>query len=233
MAHDIRKLMSLLRLLKGRGGSRRVSWQAIVALLAVTAIYVLVRPTAERTLGLGLPHLIEWGVTGSPPVDNDLPEGTTSKKSAPPRSSPRSSKTVPMPSGEPALSSFLTQTSNNVFESPAGLVYRRGSAHGHRLKHIMAHAVDDPDRPGQHGVFDASDALEVFQLIDEAYEQALTGKRTKTEREGRRTVYCIDLKRKIGTIGGESGNRRGHPSARHLQLVLDGKNVITAYPVRR
>lgn len=131
----------------------------------------------------------------------------------------------------PTLAGFLRPVGNDIFESPAGLRYARGSAQGHRLKHVLAHARDNPERSGQHGVFDPGDDLTVFQLVDEAYEQACAGTQTKTKREGKRTVYTVDLGRRIGYVGGQSGKRRNHPPARHVRLVLQGQNVITAFPL--
>ena len=135
-------------------------------------------------------------------------------------------------SGQGELARLLKQVGRDRFESPAGIIYTPGSQQGHRLKHLMAHARDQPGRPGQHGVFDAKEAVAVVRLVDEAYEQALAGRRTKRSNEsGGRTVYTVDLGRPIGTIGGQSGGRRGHPTARHVRLVLEGKRFITAFPV--
>ena len=69
-------------------------------------------------------------------------------------------------------------------------------------------------------------------LVDEAYRQALGGDNTRVEQEDERTVYTVNLGRRIGYIGGESGNRRGRPAARHLRLVLEGSDFVTAFPYR-
>ena len=72
----------------------------------------------------------------------------------------------------------------------------------------------------------------VVALVDEAYLQAQTGRDTRTRREEERTVYDVNLRRRIGYIGGTSGNRKNHPEAKHLRLVVEGDRVITAFPVR-
>lgn len=114
--------------------------------------------------------------------------------------------------------------------SPAGLVYTSGRS-GHRSKHVMRHASDEPDRPGAHGVFDAQ-GDDVFRLIDEAYELIQSGSnRVKTiPEENGKTEYVIDMKRRIGYLGGETGARKNHPPLERLNLVLGDNRVITAYP---
>ena len=114
--------------------------------------------------------------------------------------------------------------------SPAGLVYTSGRS-GHRSKHVMRHASDEPDRPGPHGVFDAQ-GDDVFRLIDEAYELIQSGSnRVKTIPEGNgKTEYIIHMNRRIGYLGGEAGARKNHPSLDRLNLVLGENRVITAYP---
>ena len=95
----------------------------------------------------------------------------------------------------------------------------------------MAHAKDKPDRQGQHGVFDSDDVTEIVALVDEAYLQAQAGRDTRVQREEERTVYDVNLRRRIGYIGGTSGKRRNHPPAKHLRLVVEGDRLITAFPV--
>lgn len=130
------------------------------------------------------------------------------------------------------LDGFFEEIRNNVFRSPAGLVYRPGSRQGHRLKHVLAHARDQPDRPGPHGVFDVGPPEKVFEIIDAAYEKASRGVDTRTRNEEGRTNHTVDMRRRVGYVGGESGNRQGRPDARRLRLILEGAYVITAYPVR-
>lgn len=206
-----RLVQELIRLFQ----NGRVSYWWLVGLGAIVVGYFVFQPTLERSLGVDLPGL------------GDLASVESTSSTAETRS-PQSEP----PSSADAIQRILGSSSREVYVSPAGLRYTRGSQHGHRLKHLMAHAADDPSRPGQHGVFDAKDPAEVVALVDEAYRRALAGKNTRVAREDGRTVYTINLGRRIGYIGGESGNRRNRPEARQLRLVLDGKNFITAFPYR-
>lgn len=131
----------------------------------------------------------------------------------------------------PALGE-LREIRNNVFESTAGLRYVSGSVDGHRLKHVMKHAKDDLSKP-KHGVFEG-DRDQILAVIDEAYEKTKKGgKDVRKSEEGARTVYIVNLGRKIGYVGGSSGERSGNPDCRYVQLVLEDDNVvITAYPTR-
>lgn len=174
--------------------------------------YLLLQPWLERSVGINLPGLSDLVLVEAEP-EQKVPAPTPSKS----------------PDGED-IEQILNGSSRETFVSSAGLRYTRGSVHGHRLKHLMAHTHDDPDRPGSHGVFDQDDPAAVIALVDEAYRQALESQNTQTEHEQQRTIYTVNLGRRIGYIGGESGNRRGRPAARHLRLVLEGKDFITAFP---
>jgi len=135
----------------------------------------------------------------------------------------------------------LKPVGGGVLESPAGLRYAPGSREGHRTRHVLRHARDNPDRPGPHGVFTpapgsraaASDQA-VFALIDDAYRRAQRGGRgVQTRRQQGRTIHTVDMGRTVGYVGGRDGNRQNRPPARHIRLVLEGRNVITAFPLRR
>lgn len=130
-----------------------------------------------------------------------------------------------------SLTEVLTEVGRDAYRSPAGLRYTRGSRHGHRVAHLLSHCEDDPSRDGQHGVFDVDDAGDAVLLVDEAYEQAERGQKTRKKRDGDRTVYTVDLGRRVGYVGGQSGRRRGKPAASHVRLVVEGDRLITAYPV--
>jgi len=199
----------------------RLSARWIVGLVVIAAAYLLLQPMLQRTLGVDLPGFRDLtGVVANEPAV-DIP--STGIPSTGPRE-------APPPKDD--LELVLQAPRPGTYQSPAGLRYTRGSQHGHRLKHLLAHTQDQPDRPGQHGVFQSRVPTEVVALVDEAYLQALAGENTRVEYEGDRTIYTVDLGRRIGYIGGESGNRRGHPAARHLRMVLEGKNFVTAFPYR-
>jgi hypothetical protein len=49
--------------------------------------------------------------------------------------------------------------------------------------------------------------------------------------QGVRTVYTVDMGRSVGFVGGQTGAALGNPTASHIRLVLEGTDVITAFPV--
>ncbi len=127
----------------------------------------------------------------------------------------------------------LRQLSNGDLVSSAGLIYGRGGREGTRLAHVLRHAEDQPNRPGSHGVFDGG-VDTIVAVIDEAFRKGLQGgSGSRVTREGDRTVYTVDLGRRVGYVGGSTGKRSGYPPAHHVRLVVAGKRVITAYPLRR
>lgn len=127
----------------------------------------------------------------------------------------------------------LRDLGGKVWQSVAGLKYGPGSQEKHRLLHIMRHAEDQPNRPGKHGVFAGNgERKKVLALIDEAYLQALKGGRNvQKKQEGNRVVYTVNLGRRVGFVGGQVGNKQGKPAAYKIRLVLEGTNVITAFPL--
>jgi len=212
------QLLRLVQELIRQVRSGRLSARWIAGLVAIAVAYLLLQPVLERTLGVDLPGFRDLGDLAGVSVTEPALETPSSSPGKTPE--------------DDDLERILQASRPGTYQSPAGLRYPRGSQHGHRLKHLMAHAKDQPDRPGQHGVFDSAVPSEVVALVDEAYRQALAGENTREKRESDRTIYTINLGRRIGYIGGESGNRRGQPAARHLRLVLEGKNFVTAFPYR-
>lgn len=125
---------------------------------------------------------------------------------------------------------FLETIGNQTYRSPQGLIYRRGSAEGHRLKHLERHLRNDASRPGSHGVFEG-DMVEFLTKIDDAYQRAKRkDKGTKQYDEEGRTIYEASFAKSIGYLGGEQGKRRKNPKLNRLRLVVDGEAVITAFP---
>ncbi len=219
-------LQELIRL-----GFERLSprWLLILGVGLVGCLLLL--PVLERTLGWDLSGLFDTNGASSTPQASQAPHSAKPARPAQP-SRPAHDRPTTDPLRAAALDRILLQGSHEVYVSPAGLRYLRGSQQGHRLKHLMRHARDEPDRPGQHGVFDSSDPAEAVALVDRAYRQALTGTHTDTAREGQRTIYTVDLQRPIGYVGGQAGRRQNHPPASHLRLVVEGQKFITAFPVR-
>ncbi len=201
-------------------GKLKIRW--IVGLVVLVVGYFLLQPVLERSLGVDLPGFGDLA-TNSRTTNTQTPSKPSAKTPTP----------RPADASAPGeLEEILRSGSRAPYVSPAGLRYTRGSQQGHRLKHLMAHAQDEPDRPGQHGVFDSNNVAEIVALVDEAYLQAQTGRDTRTQREEERTIYDVNLRRRIGYIGGTSGNRKNHPAAKHLRLVVESDRVITAFPVR-
>lgn len=119
-------------------------------------------------------------------------------------------------------------SSKGHFTSPQGLVYGPGKEH--RLEHVLRHAKDKPNRNGKHGVFDGGPD-KTLQTIDLAFEKAKKkSKDVFVKKEGSRTVYEVNMGRRIGFVGGKDGNRRGKPATFKVRIVAAGNNVITAYP---
>lgn len=197
-----------------RTGRIKMRW--VVGLAVIALGYFLVQPVLERSLGIDLPGL------------DDMAANTQSS-GGPSANRPDAKEVRVTSSGE--LAKILSSRDRADYRSAAGLRYTPESQHGHRLKHLMAHCQDEPGRPGQHGVFDSNDAATVVALVDEAYLQAQTGRDTRTQREEDRIVYDVNLRKRIGYVGGSSGKRKGNPPARHIRLVIQGDRLITAFPI--
>ena len=227
-----------LLLLRKNGG---IAVGRLVAIVGVLLLYLVLQPWISNSFGVDLPGFRDLGtLVGINSPEKPQPKGSTPGK---PNTSANEKQAASNGNGKTnrsgaaenspkgvTLQSFFHKAGRDVYISPAGLRYTRGSKQGHRMKHVLEHAKDSPNRPGSHGVFDANSEVAVFQLLDEAYLQAKSGRKTKTKREGSRTVYTVDLGRKIGYVGGQSGKRRSHPPARFIRLVIDGEAVITAFP---
>lgn len=125
---------------------------------------------------------------------------------------------------------LLRSVGSDRYLSPAGLLYTPGSAEGHRLEHLRRHVEDQPNRPGSHGVFDGG-MEKALAVIDQAYERAKKGQRATKQTDDGRTIYTVDMGKRIGYVGGRDGKRKRNPMARRIRLVLEGTRVITAYPM--
>jgi hypothetical protein len=70
-----------------------------------------------------------------------------------------------------------------------------------------------------------------LKTIDLAYERAKKNQKTTKSSEDGRTIYTVDMGKRIGFVGGQSGRRKRNPMARRVKLVLSGNRVITAFPL--
>ena len=201
----------------------------VIGVVILLVAYVLLRPTLERKFGIQLPNLLSDDAARQQDDVAD-PQATAPKQQAKTKRAEHVDASNDV-AADKKPAEYLRDVGNNTKQSPAGLRYTPGSLERHRVDHVLRHARDDPDRD-IHGVFDG-DACEIFAVIDEAYESAKRGGRhVETERDRSRTIYTVDLGRPVGFIGGRAGRRSGHPPATGVRIVLENKNVITAFPVK-
>lgn len=215
-----------------------------IAVVVLVGIYSLAAPFINDRFGLDLPAIransdgqvqVVAADNGNGPSAPETPSdrtrpATRGGQQSPTSKTPVTSKDAGLYSNDAGLYGILREVSREKYVSPAGLVYARGSAEGHRLEHLKRHTKDDPGRPGSHGVFDGG--MEgALKTIDRAYERAKKGERTTTKKDQGRTIYTVDLGSRIGFVGGRDGNRKRKPMARRVRIVLDGDRVITAYPM--
>lgn len=221
-----RLIQEFLRLTQGRVGTR---WLVVFAVLAVG--YLIAAPVLNQKLGWNLPVVTAEEATAEEeqPANRDVP--------APPQETnrDRGSSGSPVESYQDAqLEAIAAGQSTQVYTSPAGLRYTRSRADGHRVRHVMLHARNEPNRPGPHGVFDANEPAEVIALIDEAYQQALRGERTRKTEEANGTKYDVNMGRRIGYVGGQKGarSRPPNPPATMIRLIVNEDRIITAFPIK-
>ncbi len=198
--------------------------------------------SAESSLQKGSEKSSEKSIAADEPAPKSLTKSTASNSKPSDKPSESSSK-QPNASSVQSQAAAASQTESSdllygllkdagreVYISPAGLRYTRGSEEGHRLKHIERHLKDIPDRPGKHGVFDG-DMAQVLRWIDDAYTRGQRGaKGVRKREEDGRTVYEVPFTKPIGYVGGRDGKRDKNPDAKRLRLVVDGDRVITAFP---
>lgn len=229
-----------------------------IAIAILLGGYSLLRPTINEATGLNLPGLPATQVVDTPAdqmADKPLadasvkserptsPNGKTSpdvkatseplvsKMNGSGNGTPPPAETNAAPAADKDLKyGLLRKVGRERYLSPAGVLYTPGSAEGHRLEHLRRHTQDDPGRPGKHGVFDG-DMEGTLATIDKAYEKAQTNQRTTKEVDGDRTIYTVDMGKRVGYVGGRDGNRSRKPMARRVKLVLEGNRLITAYPL--
>ena len=210
-----------------------------VAVVIALIIYAMAQPFANSRFGWHLPRL--GGVLGTdkPVASNSVEPSARVESGSSAAERLAAGNDAPKPSEshqtEPVVSEnllygLLKDTGREVYVSPAGLRYTRGSEEGHRLKHLEKHLKDIPDRPGKHGVF-GGDMAQALRWIDDAYTRGKQGAKGVRQRdEDGRTVFEVPFTKTIGFIGGRDGKRENNPDAKRLRLVVDGDQVITAFP---
>ncbi|MEN0110724.1 MAG: hypothetical protein AAF805_08365, partial [Planctomycetota bacterium] len=122
-----------------RASKGRLSMGGGLALAAAAVVWVVwVQPAIQQRFGVDLP---------------------TVAVEAPPAEAPRGGRPADDRLGSTTDSGgYLSPASGrNVYVSPAGLRYTRGSRHDHRIAHVLSHTRDEPGRDGSHGVFDDPD----------------------------------------------------------------------------
>ncbi|MCU0707111.1 MAG: hypothetical protein MUF23_02355 [Pirellula sp.] len=212
-------MANVLRLLPARW-----ALAIVVALIA----YVLMQPRLNAWFGWSLPSIPTLLGQDTPPRATTASQRERDATKSP-RGTPSRSPEKPLP--EALKYGFLKELGRDRYESPAGLVYSRGSEEGHRLAHLERHLRNDPDRVGPHGVFEGSMA-EFLRAIDDTYRRARGhAKGTRTRNEEAETVYEAPFDKTIGYLGGSVGRERGNPPLKRMRVVVRDKNVITAFPI--
>ncbi len=100
------------------------------------------------------------------------------------------------------------------WRSPGGLIYGQGSAHGNRVKHVLAHGVPDTSKPF-HSVFSVG-RKKILPLVDEAW--AARGAAVR----GDPGAFVIPMGRTVGTA---------NESAVKIIVRPGTSEIITAYSV--
>jgi RHS repeat-associated protein len=112
--------------------------------------------------------------------------------------------------------SKLKYIGNNQWRSQKGLIYGPDAKFGNRVQHTLEHTKVNLTKR-MHSVFNVS-RNQIIDLVDEAW--ALRASVTPVI-QGSRIAYKIPMGRVIGTLG-----------ETNLKIVLEGSNVITAFPVK-
>ena len=102
---------------------------------------------------------------------------------------------------------------NKSWETPGGLIYGQGSIEGNRVKHVLEHAVPNPNK-STHSVFNMP-KNQILKTIDEAWAKK------GVPVPGDSGAYVVPMGRVVGTAG----------EANIRVVVKPGTNeIITAYP---
>lgn len=164
------------------------------------------------------------GGQGKKSPQNSVPASTRNPQPTTPRPTPQSNArgagngVVVVRSG--ATNRGATQAvelafdkSTRTWTTPAGLDYGPGSVHGNRVKHVLDHAVPNPNKT-THSVFNV-DRKEVLGLVDEAW---LARSKPLPNDPG---AYVVPMGRTVGTAG-----------ETNIKIIVrpGTTKIITAYP---
>ena len=219
---------------------RRINWKQIAIIAVVLGVaafkYIDSRRDAAPQDGGPQGGTAQVDLSGEIDLDSELAKNDQSKQNSStkpnlkfqPLKGSKSNSTKP--SSNSSSGPFLKKQGGKKV-SPAGLVYAKS-----RIEHVMRHAQDQPNRNGNHGVFDANSEDDVFRLLDEAYKMIKSKSREVSkdrQRQGEewKAAYTIKMNRRVGFRGGQSGNKAGKPALSRIKLVLaNDDEVVTAYP---
>ena len=91
----------------------------------------------------------------------------------------------------------------------------------------MRHSRDDPKRDQQHGVFEVESEDDLLRLIDRAFHIAGADKnRVRINQQDDRYVYTVNMKKRVGYVGGIVGKRKGFPECQFIRIVVEDKNIM-------
>jgi hypothetical protein len=135
----------------------------------------------------------------------------------------------------------LKQAGPNEFISyRSGLRYATDPILGNRANHILKHTVDDLARASdKHGVFDVG-GMDAFNLIDDACTKVrIAGYKNSADVSvsapgwNGRVTYVVNMRARIGYLGGRAGASQGNPSATHVMITVESdlRSVVTSYPI--
>ncbi|MEW2636491.1 polymorphic toxin-type HINT domain-containing protein [Streptomyces sp. NPDC048389] len=103
------------------------------------------------------------------------------------------------------------------FVSPGGLIYGPDRRHGHKIDHLLAHTVKDPNR-ATHTVFLEKSPNKLYDLVDEAWAKQAQAIRDPNDAAS----YIFPMGREIGTEGED-----------YMKIAVDPNTglFLSAYPV--
>ncbi|MCO8121966.1 hypothetical protein NHH03_09480 [Stieleria sp. TO1_6] len=223
------------------GGKKRAG---SIALVVVVCLYAFLQPRLNQRFGWNLPGLGSDNPNAAVVAERDSGRDTGPPAESVPTEPPTERSTMQSPAETSASVApgpvateqdtlrygLLKEIGGDRFISPQGLIYTPGSEEGHRLEHLRRHTEDQPSRPGSHGVFDGG-MQGALRTIDNAYAKAEKNQQATKQVDRNRTIYTVDMGQRVGYVGGRTGQQKRHPMARRVKMVLEGKRVITAYPL--